>query len=454
MAFILLLFIVVISLFLMIFNRELLLYYFVFLYPILPEYFALNISESLPLLTASRLILFCLIIGCLIRNRFKIKLTPLKQCGAKNILLFYFFINLIDLLSHYNNNGNIKEFFSCVLEEIIFVIVILNMVKTQRIFDSCLKSLFFSSVVVFIMGIFEPLTNFNIASTFLNTESRSDVLISVYERFGGTRAVFSFGHSICLGVFCIAMLPICVYFFTSKRNKNNYLYATMLCFGCLLMTMSRGPILVGIAILILYMIKMNRIERTRLLNGIGILVILSIVVMVLVEPIRNIALDSLLSSLNAIGANFNTGNIGDNANAIYSRLAQFSLIPQILKEFPIFGAGSGYLNAFKWTVYTMSSSFTAASIDMEYLSWLLGSGIFGLLGRCITYFLIMKLIWKKVNIYSDPQLKVLFFSIIGILICYLSVTHLTTNRIFWLLISFGLAKINIDRETKLQNSID
>lgn len=435
-------FIIFVAFILAIVNRKLLLYYFVFLYPILPEYLAINISESLPLITASRALLLILILSCIIEGKIRITIQPIKD--AKMILPFFAFwlIETVELFVHIGNSGNMKTYFGVIFENLVFIILLVNVIDKEEKLKNCLNVLIKSATVAFTFGIIELITGINVASSFLDTSSRDNILKSSYERFGSARAVFTFGHSIAFGVFCVAMLPIIIYSLTKCKNLYRGYISFLLCIGCLLMTMSRGPILVCIIMLFLIIFKMNGVDKFRFMKVLLSILFIAIIIIILVPKMRNVAIDSFLASLNALGAHFNVGNIGDNEHAVASRLVQLSMIPQVLNKYPLFGGGTGYIFNNSIYVYAADRVFKAVSIDMEYLRWLIDEGIVGFIGNAFLYVSILCAGLNKYRKYKDEILKSLLYSICGVLICYFTVAQLTTGPILWLLISFMVVRIS------------
>ena len=86
MAVVLLVIFLLVGLLLMLSNKEKFLVYFFFLYPILPEYFAVSISDSFPLFTASRLLFLMLLVAYLLKAK-KIRYGILKDEGLWNSFL-------------------------------------------------------------------------------------------------------------------------------------------------------------------------------------------------------------------------------------------------------------------------------------------------------------------------------------------------------------------------------
>ena len=99
------------------------LWFFFALYLILPEYFALEISSSIPLLTGSRIILVIMILVCIHKRTINIKLD--------RAFLAYFIILLIVNLYHLSTNPStaIKAIFTLIVEQAVLYIVMKNLIK-------------------------------------------------------------------------------------------------------------------------------------------------------------------------------------------------------------------------------------------------------------------------------------------------------------------------------------
>ena len=83
---IVLLLFVLISTYIIIFKKKYALYYFFAVYPVLPDYFAIELGGGLPLLKASRILILLLLISSLIYNKGKVHL-PIKRIRRMNMLI-------------------------------------------------------------------------------------------------------------------------------------------------------------------------------------------------------------------------------------------------------------------------------------------------------------------------------------------------------------------------------
>lgn len=95
---------------------------FFLLYLILPEYFAIEFSASFPLLTASRLILFFMLIFQTIKNRGIIKFGLCKNKKLERAILLYIFGMVTVNFFHINYTAeSVKEIFTLIFATIPFI---------------------------------------------------------------------------------------------------------------------------------------------------------------------------------------------------------------------------------------------------------------------------------------------------------------------------------------------
>lgn len=432
--------IVAIAVFLLFLDRKKLLYYFIFLYPILPEYLAISFSTALPLFTAARLLLIVLFFALIgFDGVVKLDFSFFRKKFFGKAFLIYLICETVLLFSHISVSGQLKNYIGIILENLLLILVLYTLIDTPEKLRGCLKALLIGSFVVFVMGILEPVTKVNLATTFLDTGSRDAMLMSVYERYGSIRSTFTFGHAIALGIYCIAILPLVMYTISWSRSVKSYLLFEF-GLGCLILTMSRGTIIIFAVVFIISMLKLQQKERISYATVLLMTFILAGVVIALSPELFATIEDTILSSLNALGAHFTVNaSAGGNENALLSRTAQLSLIPQVIAINPIFGVGAGYLDRINFIVYAGFTSFKMVSVDIEYLSNFIEGGLVEFLGTIILYISIIIMIIRDIRRYRDPLCKAFLFSFISIFLGYLTVAQLTTGRILWTLIALYLA---------------
>lgn len=439
--------IIIIAFILLFMNRNLLLYYFVFLYPILPEYLSISFSRALPLFTASRMLLLIMVLSLFFKRKVKLKIFRKKTFGIA--LLFFIVCETLVFLAHIGDGESVKAFVGILLENIIFLIVMVNLIDSKRKFEVCLKTLLMAAGFVFVMGILESITQYNLALTFLNTGMRDDYLISNYERFNSVRAAFTFGHALALAVYCVALLPFVMYKINTTKKAIYYILFE-LGLGCLLLTMSRSIILIYAVIFIISLVQLNKQTRKGYWKILGTTVVLGFVIVIAVPSLFAILRDTVLGTLNTLGAHFSVSSAGLNEEAMLSRFAQLTLISQVASDHLLFGIGNGSLKSAGLRVILSDRSFKARSIDIEYLSLFIRGGIVGLLGGVTLYLGLLKTIWRRKKRDKNPLVKAFFLSFICILLSYFAVAQLTTTNILWLLIAMYFSYDNLNKNVIAQ----
>lgn len=431
-------------------NRTLLLYYFVFLYPILPEYLAVSFSSTLPLFTASRVLLIIMFFATIFKGKINVSVFRIEHFGKAFTL--YIVCQAIICIAHIEDTDSIKTFIGVLLENLLFVLIIMSHIDTERKFEKCTEVLIVAAGFVFFMGLLEPITSVNLSSTYLDTGARDSMLISTYERYNSVRAVFTFGHAIALGVYCIALLPFVMKRVNETRRIKYYIIFE-LGLGCLLLTMSRGVIIVFAFVLIYSLIKLNKRERRGYIKALGLTLVGGTILVICVPGMFQTLRDTVLDSLNALGANFTVSSSGGNDNAVLSRTAQLSYIPQILNSNPIFGGGTGYLSKATLFVYASDRFFVGHSVDIEYLRMFIEQGLLGVISGAVLYINILITIKRHYKLEHDRLSKYFLLSLISIFLGYFTVAQLTTVNILWMIIAMYLCYINLNEKATISDQI-
>lgn len=432
--------------FLSILDKQNILYSFVFLYAILPEYLAIEISDSLPLLTASRIILILLILYALIKKGriFNQKRSLLFMKRTKLYLPFvaFFICEIVVYVPYFSNLNSIKELILSFVEKFILVICISRLIDNEKQIEKCIRVIVLAAVLVSGVGIFENILGSNFVY-YLNTASR-ELLMSSYERLGTLRAEVSFGHPISLSMYLLIIIPLVMYNFEKHRSNMKNGIILVLVVTCLLLTISRATIIIFF-LSVPFIIHKKDKKSKRKYYYMLIICCLMMSFIYMIKPDIMLSFKSIVfATLNAIGFDFEVSDFGRNADANLSRLAQLSLVPYTLKTSPFWGGGVEYIFNNTVKLVYQGTVTVATSIDNEYIGILVEKGIIGLSCKVWLY---MKLMLVSHKLKKDDILNhAFFYSFVTYFIGLFSVRELTTSKVLWviiaLFISYNSIKVN------------
>ena len=368
------------------------LWLFFCLFLILPEYFALEFSASLPLLTASRFIIILLLVNLFLMGRIRIRID--------RSYLTFFLILLIVNIYHISTNSSeaIKAVFSLVIEETVLYIALKNLITSKSMLIKGIDIMVKTSGVISLLAIFEAYTKINIFY-FLTTTSR-DMLQASYDRLGVLRAEASFGHPVYFAVYLCCLLPFSLYFFENTK-KRIYAIVAILNITAVFCSGTRGGI-VTLVVLLLWSVfsKRDKVKFKYLKAVLGGLPIL-IVIFILYPQVFNYASSLFISILASLGfSSTDILNFGGNASGITSRLAQFTGLTWAKEHGALimgFGPGAHKHGLISFVNVISGAWNVTTSIDIGYLSNILLYGIVGALGYAILYVSVIRKVLKYSN---------------------------------------------------------
>jgi hypothetical protein len=445
MALLLLVLILIVGLLLLLSNKGKFLTYFFFLYPILPEYFAVSISDALPLFTASRLLFLMLLVAYLLKEK-KISYVILKNEGLWNpfiLLIVGYTVLLVLHLSYYNI---LKTYLNFWIEDVLFILVLVDCLKNENIWKKCCTALLCGGLVVFIGGMSETIIGINYIAQILNTNVRTNILMSAYERYNTLRASFTFGHAICLGVYCVSLLPMIIGRVGTKKSRYLYLFAMDL--SCLLMTISRWPIAVGFIIIVWRIMTIDKKTRNRFVIPMLTFFLVIGIVLPFFPKLSASIMTPVYSTLNAFGANFDIAGTTKNADPILGRLSQLQMVLQTLEKKPLIGFGSADFDTMGLTIRSTGGVYKVVSIDNEYLNWFVSYGLIGFICFLNWYRAIIFNLKSELDKINNNDLNSIYYGLVAIMLCYFAVDQLTTNRIFNSLLVLLISGIKIYQDKK------
>lgn len=410
------------------------------LYMTLPSYFALEISQSFPLITARRAILILLLLTTLYKHKMRIK----RIIMDRRIALYFLIIIFSDLI-HLVDSGSfaIKDLLSNIFEQVLIFWLINVCVNTKAKFEKALKLIYYSSGCVAAISIIGFAFNVN-PFYILNLVNRTMLMTAntdIGSRAGMMRIEAGFGHPIYYALYCTMMIFVGIYFVISKRTMAN-----TICFvlnaAALFLTNSRGCIL---GCMVGGLISVLLSKKTILKKYLGFIVRVFFwgsIIILLLPPIRRYMILIIESISIYFGGSVNKtiGNYGANVSFLNDRLMQMTGFIWTFINKWLFGFGAeaqsrGLVFYFFDGIWWPTNSF-----DVGYVAIICQYGVFGLVGFILLYSTVFKK--SKMKCFrNDMLIKFMRDAFIAYFICMLS--SVSIDRIFWVMFSMMMAYCEI-----------
>lgn len=436
---------VLISLYIIGFKRKYYLYYFFLIYPILPDYFAIELGGGLPLLKASRVMILIMIGSLLVHQKGKIyfEIKSLKKIKMLIPLCIYFIGRIIaNGFYCFSLTEAINTEFSIILEQLILTLVILQLIKSQEQLIQCINAIVYGSGIVALISIISVGYGQNLFYN-LNIVSRNMLMASTI-RMGIMRAEAGFGHPVYYGLYCALMIPLAYYLFECRKKKRFLVICVLNVIG-LLLTESRGSIAALIVIIFIAVIRMNKVHRQKLIGGLVVIIMAVVVISLLIPSVTSQITDIFKSMFAIVNTNIVIDDFGGNSSTgLDSRLIQFTGVVWTIMNNALFGLGAschtrGALKYYKNTV----GWFETTTIDNGIVGYFVQEGIFGTIGFLVLSISLI-LIASKLSNKKDKQNinNVFVICFISYLVEMFSVAD--ASQMFWIIIILFL-KYNIIR---------
>jgi len=369
-------------------------YWFIMMFTVLPNYFAIEISDNIPLITANRILILFLVIYSFV-NRNKIKPQSFKFRKIHIFLIIYFGLRLISNAYYiFQLSSSIKNILEILIEELLIIIIFEIVPYGRKEIDLFIKCLVHTASLIFILAIIETYSGVSLGD-FLYTVQRS-LPHEHYIRLGLLRATVTFGMPGVLAVYCIMMIPFIMYLY-ERTSKWWYLIAMFLDFLCILYANSRADIIILFVVLVICVsMKPKNIRKDYLrIFGIQIVIFLAIVIIscVVSSSLRYFYLGTAKSVLNEVGFDFDLNEgapegvegYGTNIEGTYSRTAQFSGIYYAAKKNFLFGLGAEAQNRGEVYYYYNGAWRQSNTYDVAYVAVFMDEGILGLTAYFILF---------------------------------------------------------------------
>lgn len=358
---------------------------------ILPETFAIEFHEALPLLSGSRILIL------LVSAFAAIDMWKQRKLFLPRSLLVYLVVNIvISLVNLRFGTDDIRRIFLLIFERGLFMIAIASLIKSKEEFHLCVDFFILGSVAVAIIGMVQTVFDYDIASVLQLVEERSATTLT--HRMGLTRAYGTF-NAISYGCYCCFSILIALYKLYNT-NRQRYTLAFSLNTVALILTFSRSAWLALIAVLaLLFLVQGLRFIKKLLPSVACILAILLLLqcfqprlYLALSETCKttvNTALSLFLPESSEDPDNEEpdlgfdiSDEFGLNAEApAYSRLVQLSSLEYMFKEgHGLFGYGyNAFMKGKLHYNYGDWGWITATTLDVGFLFVATESGMLGLL---------------------------------------------------------------------------
>lgn len=417
---------------------------FFLLYLILPEYFAIEFSASFPLLTASRVILFFMLIFQTIKNRGIIKFGLCKNKKLERAILLYIFGMVTVNFFHINYTAeSVKEIFTLIFEQLCLVWLISQIVNTRKRFIYALRLLVYSSGIVAVISIVGSIIGYNLF--YLLTTVNRTMIQAGYVRMGVLRAEAGFGHAVYYGMYCVIMTVLGAYLYERDSGKK---IQALSCVGlnivACLFANSRGSLVVLVIMLVLTLFNRNSKIIRKYIVWIGISIAALIIVCIVLSPIGDFISGMVKSLLAIMDKTISLENYGANEGGMDSRWAQLTCLYDVAKNNFLFGYGAGAHSRARLEgglkCFWMGKWRPLGTFDMGLAATV---GQYGYVGEALKICLFVSLLqnsWKKRK--TDPVYKMLLLAIIAYLLGLLTISAL--DNVLWVLIGLLVSYVNID----------
>ncbi len=400
----------------------------------LPEFYGLELSGTLPVLTVTRMMYIMFYIYSYINKRRPISFKLTVKCEHPRTYYYlglYFILRIIANLYYITTYLQaVKTIALLIFEQLLLLVAIYLLSPTREEIIKVVKSIVWTSFVFFILGILESLT-LNRPFDALYTVSREMMNIH-YVRLGLLRSTTTFGMPGYYGNMCILITPIILFLYSLTKQKR-YLFICFFDILAIIHSGCRSDLLFFAAIVLIYLFMLRKDKESfkKVLKN-SLLILCFLLLWVILLSISNNRFyayytGNIKSVLNTVGFNFdlNSGTpgesvgYGDNVDGTGSRLTQLTAINYVAKTNPVFGMGSGAQTRKEIPYYWHNQPEILKTYDSGIIEIVCDEGLLGFLA-VISLIIFMFLASKKTIYYRLS------------LIAYLLSTLSTSNMYkFW-----------------------
>lgn len=416
-------------------NKKYIMFFMAF-YPILPDYFAIELGGGLPLLKASRILLLILMLCIVLRNKKIILMRrSLKNVGLYWGMIIYFAARIL-ANGYYATklSAAVNTEFTIIVEQLLLMVLIYQVISIEDDVYACVKNLVYASGVIALISIINVLIGSNLFYE-LSTISRK-VLMTSTVRMGIVRAEATFGHPVYYAMYCALIVPLALYVWQNERKKLIPAGILALNIIAALLTESRGTIVVLLALILVVLLVTDRKTRNKILGG-GIAIAFGMLIVSVLAPSIAKQFSNIIKSVmiafgdsNEVIENFG----GNSSTGLESRLIQLSGIVWMLMHNAVFGLGASCHIRGTLSYYKNGRWFPRDTIDNGYVAYFVEEGLLGGLACFSLFYSLLKSSWKRTTFKNSKNLNNSFF------LCFLSYVAVMlsvadVSQLLWVIIA-------------------
>lgn len=416
-------------------NKKYIMFFMAF-YPILPDYFAIELGGGLPLLKVGRILLLILMLCIVLRNK-KITLMrrSLKTVGLYRSMIIYFVARIL-ANGYYATKLSeaVNTEFTIIVEQLLLMVLIYQVISTKDDVYACVKNLVYASGIIALISIINVLIGSNLFYE-LSTISRN-VLMTSTVRMGIVRAEATFGHPVYYAMYCALIVPLALYVWQNERKKLIPAGILALNIIAALLTESRGTIVVLLSLILVVLLVTDRKTRNKIL-GWGIAIVFGMLILSILAPSVAKQFSNIIKSVmiafgdsNEVIENFG----GNSSTGLESRFIQLSGIVWMLMHNAIFGLGASCHTRGMLSYYKNGGWFPRDTIDNGYVAYFVEEGLLGGLACFSLFYSLLKSSWKRTTFKNAKNLNNSFF------LCFLSYVAVMlsvadVSQLLWVIIA-------------------
>lgn len=408
--------------------------------PILPDTFAIELSSSLPLITASRIIILLNLAILVLRDHGKIRIL-----FPKELKLFFVVLLLVQLIDLRFGAFGINGLVIVVLHQLSIVLVAVNFVNDEETFYECVHFFLLGLLVNSITGILQTVGGIDISTVLQLVGVRSEFglsdRIAMTRAYGFTIGGITFGAYMCLAFF--------VALFMYEKKGKKYLAYLAIFLVAMMCSLSRSSIMTLCIVMLVMSIRRFKTFWKKYFKYIALGIVICVGLCVFSLTVRNVVLEPIKSVLVEIGFNMELAdNFGKNStNGTSSRIEQWTLLWYMLKNGNFllgYGYDAYYRGMFHFFSIFWNCWIKASAFDVGFAAYF---GSWGLIGA-FNYFLLLKSMFKRIKQqkYKEYGFYQAFWYILLSYIILNIFSSIMDNYIIWALFalyySFGYIQKN------------